>query len=621
MARHKANKLGVLSINTKIKDINISEDTKALLDFWGIKTVEDLYVKGNYFFSAYRNLNLRKIEEAVSIIEFLSDLTHKEFPFENCVEHDFSIPMCKDCGIEKLLTNVPVAQIIRRCSSGLCSLNLKEIIELKRSKKHTLTEIIEINLILSRISEKCSCGSSVIKEINETENNHFKSTMDLEKHLNDVLEELDIDLSTILFYRYGIGQYDRKTLEQLGKMFNLTRERIRQKERQALNKFINKIKKDKNDIFHSIDPVYFSDRGSIMDLVIEFGVSEGKYKHIDSSTNVYVKTELFDQLTNELAEIEKAIVTSGSYSLENYIGVFDTTDIKKILEVNFRVQENTVYGKNTVASAIKVILSELEEGISLGSSTHITRLLKRLKDDFGIIKSEEVVRTGENILKGIAVQVGPRHFRDPKFVRRFDDHLMQGMYEKIAQYRTISSKELFNAFRKDLIKYKIDNPTGLYGYFRFYHPEEFDFGGTNLVISLMGHKTSWQEIIKDIIESRGEPVLGSDIQTMHPDISTIILNNSIVNDPEILSWGNGYIFLRTLIKITKSEKMTIWSFVQDEKVIRTSKLLYFIIDKFPHIQSENFIFNEETLVQFLKAVFPEMFEYKERGALIYLIEQ
>jgi RNA polymerase primary sigma factor len=51
-----------------------------------------------------------------------------------------------------------------------------------------------------------------------------------------VLAELTDRESTILQHYFGLGGEDKKTLEQVGQMMGLTRERIRQIKEEALGK-------------------------------------------------------------------------------------------------------------------------------------------------------------------------------------------------------------------------------------------------------------------------------------------------------------------------------------------------------------------------------------------------
>lgn len=67
----------------------------------------------------------------------------------------------------------------------------------------------------------------------------------LKDEIFEILKELKPNYKEILCYRFGLCNYPEKTLEEIGKMFKVTRERIRQIEKKALNKFKknNKTKK------------------------------------------------------------------------------------------------------------------------------------------------------------------------------------------------------------------------------------------------------------------------------------------------------------------------------------------------------------------------------------------
>ena len=64
----------------------------------------------------------------------------------------------------------------------------------------------------------------------------FIAQISLNKALEDALSSLTEREENILRMRYGIGDEDKCTLDEIGSMYNLTRERIRQIERKALTK-------------------------------------------------------------------------------------------------------------------------------------------------------------------------------------------------------------------------------------------------------------------------------------------------------------------------------------------------------------------------------------------------
>ena len=64
----------------------------------------------------------------------------------------------------------------------------------------------------------------------------FIAQISLNKALKDALSDLSEREENIIRMRYGIGDEDKCTLDEIGSMYNLTRERIRQIERKALTK-------------------------------------------------------------------------------------------------------------------------------------------------------------------------------------------------------------------------------------------------------------------------------------------------------------------------------------------------------------------------------------------------
>jgi len=58
----------------------------------------------------------------------------------------------------------------------------------------------------------------------------------LEEELQEVLDSLTEKEKEVISLRYGLEDGETKTLEEVGKMFGVTRERIRQIEAKALRK-------------------------------------------------------------------------------------------------------------------------------------------------------------------------------------------------------------------------------------------------------------------------------------------------------------------------------------------------------------------------------------------------
>ncbi|MFR3298391.1 MAG: sigma-70 family RNA polymerase sigma factor [Fusobacterium sp.] len=71
----------------------------------------------------------------------------------------------------------------------------------------------------------------------------------LREQLDEVLDTLNNREKQVLRYRYGLDDGAPKTLEEVGKIFKVTRERIRQIEVKALRKLIHPSRRKKLEDF------------------------------------------------------------------------------------------------------------------------------------------------------------------------------------------------------------------------------------------------------------------------------------------------------------------------------------------------------------------------------------
>lgn len=125
--------------------------------------------------------------------------------------------------------------------------NVKEIAEgLNLTDEKVESVMVEFQDL---VSLNASIGSDIYLEDiimddphNSTENKIIDSLVN-----RDILNSLD-DLKErerqILIMRYGLNESETKTLEEIGSEFNITRERVRQIEKRALEKLREKFRKD-----------------------------------------------------------------------------------------------------------------------------------------------------------------------------------------------------------------------------------------------------------------------------------------------------------------------------------------------------------------------------------------
>ena len=116
--------------------------------------------------------------------------------------------------------------------------------------------ILEMNQ--DPISLETPVGSEEDSELGDfVEDDKFANPYDattrvlLKEQLDDVLKTLNEREDKVLRYRYGLDDGSQKTLEEVGKIFNVTRERIRQIEVKALRKLRHPSRRKKLEDYRS----------------------------------------------------------------------------------------------------------------------------------------------------------------------------------------------------------------------------------------------------------------------------------------------------------------------------------------------------------------------------------
>jgi RNA polymerase primary sigma factor len=85
----------------------------------------------------------------------------------------------------------------------------------------------------------------------------------LRDELSDLLEVLDDRERKIILQRFGLDGTEPKTLEEMGKKFGLTRERIRQLQNTALAKLRSRIQSDPLEKFASVNRIAIGIRSGV----------------------------------------------------------------------------------------------------------------------------------------------------------------------------------------------------------------------------------------------------------------------------------------------------------------------------------------------------------------------
>ncbi|UOQ27860.1 RNA polymerase sigma factor RpoD [Candidatus Vidania fulgoroideae] len=191
-----------------------------------IKAVERFEYKKGFKFSTYstwwiRQSITRSIADQSKIIRIPVHMTEnlsKILKIINKKSKNKSFLNSKDLSIIKKKINISKSNVLKVLELSKGPLSLEGVLNTKKGN-------------ISR--------SEIVKDTSQKSNEELISDIELKEVVSNVLSFLDDKERKIIKMRFGIGYRKEKTLEEVGKKFNVTRERIRQIESKALNKIRN----------------------------------------------------------------------------------------------------------------------------------------------------------------------------------------------------------------------------------------------------------------------------------------------------------------------------------------------------------------------------------------------
>ncbi|UOQ33078.1 RNA polymerase sigma factor RpoD [Candidatus Vidania fulgoroideae] len=191
-----------------------------------IKAIERFEYRKGFKFSTYstwwiRQSITRSIADQSKIIRIPVHMTENLSKILKIINKKFRNKTClnsKDLSIIKKKLNISKNNIIKVLELSKGPLSLEGVLNTKKGN-------------ISR--------SEIIKDTSQKTNEEIIDNIELKNIVNNVLSFLEEKEREIIKMRFGIGYKKEKTLEEVGKRFNVTRERIRQIESKALKKIKN----------------------------------------------------------------------------------------------------------------------------------------------------------------------------------------------------------------------------------------------------------------------------------------------------------------------------------------------------------------------------------------------
>jgi RNA polymerase sigma factor (sigma-70 family) len=522
-------------------------------------------------------------------------------------------------GLIDLLKDYNLASVIKLNKDyQIASFNLEELKEIYESNYLDYLDRINIELLFKFFCKNINNPSLILSQLDK----HKAATNEEEllKELENKVYSLDSKSKDIIIRRFVRNE----TLEFIAKDYNVTRERIRQIESKALEKLNFTLDKYGKDIFNIIGDTYIL-HGNLLDYVIEHFEQKGLYKiYIDSKTRlkIGIKSVIYKEVLNQIKLLEVQIENKVAIDLSDINLDLSDQFINKYLITFHDYKNGYIDKKVTITDALSEIMKNYDKDINLKNDSDIDFILNELKNKYKIDLASESSGYVRNIERAISVNcllVGAHTFRHKEKIKKINNELIANITRFLKTQKITTGKAIYSTFGSSLREFDISSPQAIYSYFRYFFPKDFDYGGVSLAISTRTTKSSFTELIKELILFEKRPINKTEILIKYPAITNTIVNNLTLNDKSFAYWGNNNYYLKELIKLNEKTKNEIWKTLKTSKIIKTTIL----IDKIKQIDNKildkNFIYNEDSLFFFLKSVYGDKVRKKEGYRIIYLV--
>ncbi|MGL5050331.1 MAG: sigma-70 family RNA polymerase sigma factor [Fusobacteriaceae bacterium] len=140
-----------------------------------------------------------------------------------------------------------ISKINKKMINGF--LNNGQVANIEEVARELSMSTVQIEKVMLEFQETVSLNTTISEDIYLQDTINFSDGSNLEDEIlermhrrktKEMLEHLSLREKQILTWRYGLDGCEIQTLDQIGKIFNITRERVRQIEKKTLQKLKTK---------------------------------------------------------------------------------------------------------------------------------------------------------------------------------------------------------------------------------------------------------------------------------------------------------------------------------------------------------------------------------------------
>lgn len=451
-----------------------------------------------------------------------------------------------------------------------CSMS-KEILRIKNFE----------DFMLVRIFIKVKSGS--IKNINANLRDFFNIN-----HIND--REKNIVIKRAEGY----------TLEKLGRIYGVQRERIRQIEAKTLNK-LKKIFKSSNFInyLHNKKKVDLTINETIIDddyyKIFICRLDEiAEYKKVEINGKIFFYDFiLYKSAENLFKNLLASIKLNGyvSYDMIENLSVDQNLLDYFILKNNLEVVNGLLTTKSNKREKMALYLKQ--NLIIDISNNNVRNIMKDLETNYDLMFDSERAFIG--ILNAVSYSIGSGKYTSLDNDPIIPKEIMELIINDIKTKKFIKTEVLYENYKGKIIN--LLSPTHLYLYIKKKYPNEYNYGGTNLVISTKGTKTSQSSRVYEYLQNVAEPVKRDDLRMMF-GLDSVAMNVIEQQNDDIIKYGKNKYFLRGKLFASKENIDLISKYICGMKSFLVNDLYKYCLIKKLSIINDNFITSVEEFTSF-----------------------
>lgn len=594
-----------------------------LLNTLNIKTMDDLY-KYNYHefidMPSVGSKTLDKIKKAYNYLNHRKETNININQIKNKLQDYFQykVIVSKKSDLEQL-RNV---------------ITFKELLDIYQNIKLSDRDKINVNAALEYITDNTIITEDTLnllklfnldKEIDKNpfdtispETAKFDSYKEAYKFVLDLINDLDTRNGLVFRMYNGVGE-EKQTLEAIGNKLSLSRERVRQLNVQITNKIQESIERKITKFSNTFnDEFYIPNDNILLKMICEALISTKKYNKFEILDNtIYIMNGLENHYLSIIKNIQKEINSQKIYNFsthQEYIG------LKKLFCKEYLVKNEKIYekAKSSLSFATPMLMKEIDVPLDLNNQKDVTRFYNTLELRFNIHNDYKNSRNLERVLFETCVLCGAHTYIHEDNIKKLEHNDITSVFNFINTKRVTTALQIYSTFENMWKNINIFDATGVYGYLKYFYPNDYNYGGRSFLISVSGEKTNWGEVVIDKIKQLKKSVSYEEINKEYEALNYNIWMSLPLNFDDLVSWGDNSIYCKSELNLSEEEINIITIYIFNKKMININELFSYLLLNHKYILDKNHIYNEKQLKTLLSIKLKDIIHIDNQNNNIYM---